>query len=181
MNIMVRHADTGIAYAPLYIHSFPVVQPHFLVDAEKYNLTYSAISEIESTADKLRWCRYRKGLLQRDVADYSGIDRSTYIHYEESRRDLYPLDKMAKIATLFDVDIVDLLDEYNAFLYCGQGEQIKTLRKSKGLTQKEYAAVLGVSSGTLKNWEKDRVQMFKTTWEKLFQSEIAAMRNKQIA
>lgn len=170
MNIMVRHGDEGINYAPLYVHSFPLVQPHFMVDAERYNIAYSSLSEIDNTADKLRWCRYRKGLLQRDVADYAGIDRGTYWSYEETARDLYPLDKMEKIAELFEVDIELLLDEYNTFLYKGQGKQVKALRKESGMTQQEYAEILGISFGTLANWEKDRVQMLKCTWEKLFKA-----------
>ena len=31
--------------------------------------------------------RYQNGLRQRDVADYAGIDRSTYVHYEEYGKD----------------------------------------------------------------------------------------------
>ena len=175
MNIMVRHTDMGISYAPLYVHSFPLVQPHFLVDAEKFNLTYSDLSEIGNTADKLRWCRYRKGLLQRDVAAYAGLDRGTYGSYEEAVRDLYPLDKMEKIAELLEVPVADLLDEYNLFLYHGQGWQIKVLRDSKGFTQKEYAVFLDVPLGTLKNWETDKVQMFKSTWERLFRDKLAEL------
>lgn len=175
LDIMVRHTDTGISYAPLYIHSFPLVQPHFLVDAEKFNLAYSDLSKIDNTADRLRWCRYHKGLLQRDVADYTGIDRGTYWSYEETTRNLYPLDKMEKIAELYGVSITELLDEYNTFLYIGQGKQLKSLRKNEGLTQKEYAILLGIPFGTLKNWEADRVQMFKSTWEQLFRNELVKL------
>ena len=60
-----------------------MILPHKFQDAEKFNLQFSDFSEITETADKLRWLRYQKGLRQRDVADYAGIDRSTYVHYEE--------------------------------------------------------------------------------------------------
>jgi len=165
LDIMVRHTDAGISYAPLYVHSFPFVQPHFLVDSEKFNLTYSDLREIESTADKLRWCRYRKGLLQRDVADYAGIDRSTYVHYEESTRDFYPLDKMEKLAELFEAPLEDLLDEYNLFLYKGQGRQIKAMRKAQRMKQQEFADLLGVPLSRLKAWEQEKVRMVKGSWE----------------
>ena len=94
-------------------------------DAEKFNLQFSDFSEITETADKLRWLRYQNGLRQRDVADYAGIDRSTYVHYEEYGKDLYPLEHMEKIAQLFEVPVDMLLDDYNLFLRNGQGEQIK--------------------------------------------------------
>ena len=87
-----------------------------LVEAEKFNIRFPDPSEITETADKLRWYRYRKALLQREVAEYAGIDRSTYIHYEEYGRDYYPLDKMEKIAEILGVPVTELLDEYNRFL-----------------------------------------------------------------
>lgn len=173
MNIMVRQTDKGIAYAPLYVHSFQLVQPHFHVDAEKYNMAYSDLSEIESMADRLRWCRYRKGMLQREVADFLGIDRSTYMSYEENVRDLYPLENMEKLAELYSVPIMSLLDEYNMFLYRGQGKQIKALRKAYGMTQKQFAEMLGLSMYALKDWENDRAKMFKSSWEKYFKDRLA--------
>ena len=38
---MVLHTPTGVIYAPLYIHSFQLVQPHTLVEAEKFNIQYT--------------------------------------------------------------------------------------------------------------------------------------------
>ena len=55
------------------------------------------------------------------LADYAGIDRSTYVHYEEYGKDLYPLEHMEKIAQLFEVPVDTLLDDYNLFLMNGQG------------------------------------------------------------
>ena len=67
----------------------------------------------------------KKGLRQRDAADYAGIDRSTYIHYEEAGRDFYPKEHMEKLAELFEVPLEDLLDDYNLFLLRGQGRRSK--------------------------------------------------------
>ena len=44
------------------------------------------------------------------MADFAGIDRSTYSSYEEDGRDYYPIDK---IAELFSVPVTELLDEFN--------------------------------------------------------------------
>ena len=118
---MTRYALDVVSYAPLYIHSFRLVQPHTLVEAEKFNLIYTDPAQIDKIADKLRWYRYQHGLLQRDVADYAGLDRSTYSGYENTLRDYYPIEKMEKIAELFAVPVTDLLDEFNLFLYNGQG------------------------------------------------------------
>ena len=164
---MVRHTIRGITYSPLYIHSFRLIQPHTLVEAEKFNLRYSDPSQIDNTPDKLRWYRYQKGLLQRDVAEYVGMDRSTYGSYEEIGRDYYPIDHMRKLAELFEVPLEALLDEYNLFLYHGQGKQIKAMRAARKMTQAEYARRLGVPIGNLKQREIDRVKIFKSTWERI--------------
>lgn len=108
-----------------------------------------------------------KGLLQRDVAEYVGMDRSTYSSYEEMGRDYYPIDHMRKLAELFEVPLDALLDEYNLFLYNGQGKQIKAMRAARKMTQAEYARRLGVPIGNLKQWEIDRVKIFKSTWERI--------------
>ena len=118
--------------------------------------------------NKRRWYRYQKGLRQRDAADYAGIDRSTYIHYEEAGRDFYPKEHMEKLAELFEVPLEDLLDDYNLFLLRGQGAQIKAIRQRLGLTQKAYAAQLGVPLQKFKRWEQGNVQIFQSTWEKYF-------------
>ena len=47
-------------------------------------------------------------------------------------------------------------------------EQIKAIRTKLGLTQRQYADKLGVSLGSLKQWEQNRKQIFKSTWEKYF-------------
>ena len=167
---MVRHTHGVVNYAPLYIHSFQLLQPHFLAEAEKFNIRYTDPAQIEHTADKLRWYRYKRALLQRDVAAYAGIDRATYCNYEETERDYYPLDKMTRIAELLQVPITELLDEYNMFLYKGQGQQIRAIRKRSGMTQAEYAHKLGIPIGTLKTWEQGRAQIFKSTWQKYFEN-----------
>ena len=166
--VLVANVAGTLKVAPLQILKFPVVLPHKFLDAEKFNLRFSDASEITEIADKLRWYRYQKGLRQRDVADYAGIDRSTYIHYEEAGRDFYPKEHMEKLAELFEVPLEDLLDDYNLFLLRGQGAQIKAIRQRLGLTQKAYAAQLGVPLQKFKRWEQGSVQIFKSTWEKYF-------------
>ena len=170
--VLAANVAGTLKVAPLQILKFPVVLPHKFLDAEKFNLRFSDASEITEIADKLRWYRYQKGLRQRDAADYAGIDRSTYIHYEEAGRDFYPKEHMEKLAELFEVPLEDLLDDYNLFLLRGQGAQIKAIRQRLGLTQKAYAAQLGVPLQKFKRWEQGNVQIFKSTWEKYFKQRL---------
>ena len=166
--IMVRHESQAIRFAPLVILSSPLLAPHHLLEAEKFNIRFTDPAQITETADKLRWYRYREALLQKEVAALVGIDRSTYIHYESGETEYFPLEIMEKIAALYSIPVTDLLDEYNTFLYRGQGRQIKERRKSLRMTQREYADYLGVSFGSLQNWEQNNVRMFKRTWERYF-------------
>ena len=66
-----------------------------------------------------------------------------------------------------DAHITDLLDEYNRFLYDGQGWQIRKIRKSMGLTQYQFGKLYGVSAGAVKRWESGKVRVTKGTWERL--------------
>ena len=167
LRIMVHHCHGVASYAPLYIHSFKLLQPRKLVDAEKFNITFPNPATLTTISDKLRYYRHQKALMQREVADYAGIFRSTYIHYENGMG-IYPLDRLEKIAELLDVSIMDLLDEYHVFLWNGQGKQLKALRKERALTQKDVAKLMCVNVTTVKRWEYEKAMMSRKTWEKLF-------------
>ena len=95
---MVQNISGEVKFSPLFIHSFPLLAPHHLLESEKFNIKFSDPSQITEIADKLRWYRYRKALLQREIADLIGIDRSTYIRYEEYGHDYYPIEHIKKLA-----------------------------------------------------------------------------------
>lgn len=122
---------------------------------------------IPHTAGRLRWHRLRKELYQEQAADYAGLYRTTYAHYEDSSRDYYPVDKLEKLAELFEVPVTELMDDYNLFLYKGQGEQIKNLRQTLGLTQLQLAKRMNVSRNTVFRWESNQIQITKKTWDAL--------------
>ena len=152
---------------PMYLHSFRFIAPKKVSEAQKFALKFPTADKIATVADKLRYYRHQKGLYQSDVADYLGLERSTYIDYENPDRDYYSAEVMEKLADLFCVDVYDLLDDYNKFLYDGQGRNIKELRKKLKITQEELARKMNVSLLKVKRWEQNKVRMFKYTWKKL--------------
>lgn len=89
---------------------------------------------ITHTADKLRWYRYSNCVHQEEIAKVVDIHRTTYIRYESGELDFYPIDKLQLIAEFYGIEVTQLLDGYNMFLYKGQGQQVRALRKSMGLT-----------------------------------------------
>lgn len=60
------------------------------------------------------------------------------------------LDIMDKLAKLCQVPVTDLLDEYNLFLYQGQGLQVRALRESRGMSAPQFAGSLGVYATTVR-------------------------------
>lgn len=81
--------------------------------------------------------------------------------------DYYDPDKLSKIAEFLEVGISDLMDDYNIYIYNGQGSQIRALRNVKNITQKELAKLLCVSINAVKRWESEKVRISKQTWKKL--------------
>lgn len=154
---------------PMYIHTIRLLKPRNNREGEKFNLLYTNPAEITNVSDKLKYYRYQKSLYQSDVANYVGMDRGTYSGYEENARDYYPPEMMDKISALFEIDVYELLDDYNRFLYDGQGQQIKAIRKQLQITQKDLAIMMNVDLYKVKRWEQNKVRMFKYTWKKLFE------------
>jgi len=168
LYVMVRNVHDVVSYALFFIHRFTFLRPHFLEDGEKFNKICADTLTFASTPEKLRYYRYRKGLLQREVAKAVGIDRTNYSAYEAAMRDYYPPDILQRLAELFEVDISDLLDGYNAFLHNGQAVQLKAHRKSMKLKQSAFATHYGFTLHQIKAWEQGRVRMIKRHWVRIF-------------
>lgn len=113
--------------------------------------------------------------MQKDVAKAVGINRSTYISYENPSHKNYQLSVLEKIADLYEVNITALLDDYNLFLFNGQGNQIKSTRKSLGLTQYHFGERFGVSTKTVRGWEKESIKISKKVWERIYKQEMAVL------
>lgn len=165
--MMIRRVGSNLTTSLLYIHSFRLLLAHTFAETER--MVRIDPEALKTTADKLRYYRHVRGLDQKEAAAYVGLHRGTYAGYETSgARDYYPLDKLRALAELFEVQLEYLLDDYNTFLYEGQGRQVRQLRESIGLSRKEFAARFGVWTTTVRDWETDSVRMTKQTWEKLF-------------
>ena len=154
-------------YAPLYVHRFKFIPNRHLSKYQILMYDISSSDKFQSMAYKLRWHRMNNGLFQSDVADKIGVSKCTYMRYETGEIETYPLDMLSKISDLFKIEITDLLDDYHLFLYQGQAQQIKKLRKTLNLTQLEFAKCIDVPLGTLKKWEKNSVFMRKKTFIKI--------------
>ena len=110
-------------------------------------------------------------------AEQIGISRGHYIDYEVGYVDYYPKEVVDRLADFYHIPVEDLLDEYNLFLYKGQGKMLKECREKMGLKKKPFARMLHVDPNTYRNWESDKKRMFKLTWEKYFREVLLANQN----
>lgn len=158
----------GVRRYPIYVEKINMSVPHHIAEAETLNMRYSSPLSIDTTADKLRWYRYKHSLLQKDVAAKIGVDLSTYKRYESPHHDYYPDEQMDKLSELYGVPVENLFDEYNLFLYNDQGRQIRSIRQGLGMTQNAYAKKIGVQPRSLKRWEQNCTRVYRRVWERCF-------------
>ena len=167
VSIIQKQNGNKTVSIPMYPHLFRFITPKKVSEAQKFALQFPTADSITGVADKLRYHRHKKGLYQSDVADYLGIERGTYSEYENNSRDYYAPEMMDKLTNLFEVNVYDLLDDYNRFIYDGQAQYIKNLRKQLGITQKELAKMMNTELYNIKKWEQGKVRMFKCTWKNM--------------
>ena len=134
----------------MYIHSFRLIAPRKLLEAQLFNQQYQNYEDIPNVQDRLRWCRHHMGLMQKEVAELIGITRGHYVDFEVGYVDHYPKEIVDKLAELCQVPVDDLLDDYNRFLYKGQGKLIREYRESLGLKKKQFARLIKLDPGTLR-------------------------------
>ena len=79
------------------------------VDATVFLRKHPDPQLLPTTAEKLRWYRYKNNLLQSEIAFKAGVDRKTYTHYENTLCRQSPPDKLQRIATLFGVEVAELI------------------------------------------------------------------------
>ncbi len=79
---------------------------------------------------------------------------------------------MDKLAAFYHVPVEELLDDYNRFLYYGQGRAIREHRKRFALGKKPYARAMHMNVKMLRAWESEQVQITRSSWERFFKDVI---------
>jgi transcriptional regulator with XRE-family HTH domain len=169
---MCRTENGVVRYAPLCVHSFRLIAPRKLLEAQLFNRQYHSYEEIENVPDRLRWCRHSMGLAQKEVAKLVGITRGHYTNLETGAVDHYEKETVDKLADLFRVPPADFLDDYNLFLYQGQGEQLRAYRLCRGWNLKQMAEWLKVEPNMLRVWETGKKCVTKASWERYLKGKL---------
>lgn len=170
--LMCRSEEGNIRYAPLCIYTFRLIAPRRLLEAQILNQQYHCYEDIKNIPDRLKWCRHHEGLMQKEVVNLLGITKKHYQCYENGYSDYYPKEIVDKLSELYQVAVDDLLDDYNRFLYHGQGRIIREYRESLGLTKKQFALMIHINPGTFQRWEREDTRVAKSSWEKYLKNII---------
>ena len=94
--VLAKRELNNTVYSILYKHTFTFVTPRELTEAEIFNIKYQNPKDIHTIAERLRYYRHKKALLQKDIAKYANINPSTYISYESINRAYYPVGVLKK-------------------------------------------------------------------------------------
>lgn len=139
---------------PLYILQVPLAGPHTTSEAQAFFHMYHSYSEITNPSDRMRWCRYSLGLLQKDVAAMVGIEEWLYQDLESGnfRRSFSP-EIANKLAALYGIPVEDILDDYTLFLHRGGGVFLREYRQVKGWNRQQLADHAKVGCTSIRTWE----------------------------
>ena len=170
INLLYRFENglDTIDYKLLYTDSLPFSKKSGDENYYDFLKANPEPDKLRTVGEKLRWHRLHRDLMQKDCAAVMQVDRGTYADYEENTIDAYPLDKLQRLAEHYQIDVSELLDDYNLFLLHNQRDGIKALRSKLHMTQEDFAKHIQVPIGTLKNWESNRARMTKSYYTKLF-------------
>lgn len=164
MFLMCREGKDRIVYAPLWVRSLCLPMAYCTSEAEKYAGKYE---ELRTVPERLRWCRYKLGLMQKEVAQRAGIAQTLYEEMERGDCREYPAYAVDKLAELYQVPVKDLLDGYSRFLYDGPVDQIRTARERLGLSRAEFAELAGVGENSVRDRGIGKKKVSKKRWERL--------------
>jgi DNA-binding transcriptional regulator YiaG len=131
------------------------------------NLDVSADEDEEdsgtsTSGDEIKEIRSKLDLSQSDFAEKLGVSAGTVSNWERGQSNPGS-DTLEEIRDLAEQEPAEDKEEGDVL----SGEDLKELRKDKDLSQSELAEKLGVSAGTISNWERGKGSVSETAREKL--------------
>jgi transcriptional regulator with XRE-family HTH domain len=111
-------------------------------------------SDEAEPGDILRFYREQQGISQEELGKVVGITNWGIVNIEKGFNPIYYKDAVAFGKTLgIDPDV--LLNEYTRFCKPGYGKRIKTIRNLYGVSQYDFAEMLGADRSTVSVWEAE--------------------------
>ena len=165
---MSRTVDGVSRFTSLYLHTFRLLAPRKLLDAQLFHQKYRRYEDITSIPDRLRWCSYARGLTQEEVAAAVGISQDAYSRLEVSGKEMPSFEMFERLADFFDIPVYDLMDDYHQFLSRGQAQQIRAIRDRLGMSVPQFARHHGIYPEYVYAWENESVTISRKMWQMCF-------------
>ena len=166
--VMSRTVDGVSRFTSLYLHTFRLLAPRKLLDAQLFHQKYRRYEDITSIPNRLRWCRYARGLTQEEVAAAVGISQDAYSRLEVSGKEMPSFEMFERLADFFDIPVYDLLDDYHQFLSRGQAQQIRAIWYRLGMSVPQFARHHGIYPEYVYAWENESVTISRKMWQMCF-------------
>ncbi len=113
-------------------------------------------------SDKIRYARLKKGLTQVQLAKLVNLSNDTIKRLENSNKEVTAqknylrVQMYVKIANALNLEIQEILNEYELFLLNYSPALLKSYRKANKLTQSNFAKLIDVSAKTIRTWENNK-------------------------
>ena len=104
---------------------------------------------------------------QKDVYEKIGIDRSTYIRYENKAATSFELEICNNICKAIGVDTALVYDDYLSFIASEYGTTIRDFRIKHKLTHKKFGDLIGMHPKISARWEKGISKPTRESYNKL--------------
>ena len=114
--------------------------------------------------NKLKELREDKDITQKEIAEYLGMDKDSYGHYE--RQDyIIPIKHLNSVCNYLNISIDYVMNFTNQINYSNNkneinrvksGERLKALRKENKMTQAKLASILETAPSVIGGYEKGR-------------------------
>jgi transcriptional regulator with XRE-family HTH domain len=124
-----------------------------------------------TVAERIKYYRRKAELYTHKLAQQAEISRHAVMDYENGTSEP-PLELLNKIANVCKVSVDKLYDGYYAFLAHPYSNKLKEIRKANKLLQRDIAAMLGVGTSAVADWEQGRTIIKRKTWKRLQELEL---------
>ena len=126
------------------------------------------ISDLSTIGSRIKYYRLLNNFTQEELADKSGLDRTTIIRYENDLVN-HSIDIVDKICKVFEIEPFTIYDDYLKFISDDYGSKIRNLRMDLGLSQKELGKMLGIHRKTVLKWENKNVFLSRKNYIRLIE------------
>ena len=112
------------------------------------------VADDASPGEKLRYYRLLHNMSQEELGKRVGFTKGGIADFEWGFVDFY-YEHAVMFAGVFGLNLEVFIDDYTRFCMPGYGQRIKKIRAMYGMTQQEFAAMLGCDRANESVWESE--------------------------